>query len=55
MSSPFWEGFLLFLIEIGFMIIIGLMYTGMVLTALVLTDWLSKILYKIKEKIRRNK
>ena len=47
MISPFWEGFLLFLIEIAFMAIIGLMYTTLVLLAMWLTDVIGKLINKI--------
>ena len=50
MSSPFWEGFILFLIEIGFMIIIGLLYTIPVIIAVTISEWVNK---KIEE--HRNK
>ena len=47
MISPFWDGFLLFLIEIAFMTIIGLMYTTLVLLAMWLTDVIGKLINKI--------
>lgn len=42
------EGFILFLIEIGFIAIIGLMYVGFVLTAIVITEFVKKIIWRIK-------
>ena len=42
------EGFMLFLIEIGFLAIIGLMYVGIVLTALAVTNFIQKLLWRVK-------
>lgn len=51
MSSPFWEGFLLFLIEIAFMAIIGLMYVALVFLAMWIVNAISRLLYVLKERI----
>ena len=53
MISPFWEGFLLFLIEIGFMIIIGLLYTIPVIIAVTISDWVNKKIEEYRNKQRK--
>lgn len=47
MISPFWEGFLLFLIEIAFMAIIGLMYVALVFLAMWTVNVISRLINKI--------
>lgn len=42
------EGFMLFLLEIAFLVIIGLMYTGLVLLALIVTEFIGKLLWRIR-------
>lgn len=42
------EGFMLFLLEIAFLVIIGLIYTGLVLVALILTEFIGKLLWRIR-------
>lgn len=42
------EGFMLFLLEIAFLVIIGLIYTGIVLVALILTEFIGKLLWRIR-------
>lgn len=41
------EGFMLFLLEIAFLVIIGSIYTGLVLVALILTEFIGKLLWRI--------
>lgn len=45
MSIEFWG---LFLLELAFIAIIGLMYVGAVITACVLWEIVERIIYKIK-------
>lgn len=42
-----WEFLALFLLELAFMAIIGLMYAGAVITACVLWEIVERIIYKI--------
>lgn len=42
------EGFMLFLLEMGFLGIVALMYTGLVLIALIVTEFIEKLLWRIK-------
>lgn len=49
--SPMVEGFLLFLIEIAFMAIIGLMYVALVFLAMWIVNAISRLLYVLKERI----
>ena len=53
MISPFWEGFLLFLIEIGFMAIIGFMYVAFVFLAMWTVNAVSRLINIIREKLNR--
>lgn len=42
------EGFMLFLLEIFFIAIIGAIYTGLVFIALILTEFIEKLLWRVK-------
>lgn len=42
------EGFMLFLLEMFFIAIIGAIYTGLVLVALILTEFIGKLLWRIR-------
>ena len=49
-----WEFLALFLLELAFIAIIGLMYAGAVIFALWMTDLIEKALYKIVNKIKNS-
>ena len=42
------EGFMLFLLEIFFIAIIGAIYTGLVFIALIVAEFIEKLLWRIK-------